>query len=145
MAFLAATLILWVALFAVVLHSVNVGLTSTEPLGTRHVYESGYSAALKGLILLMAVLLIGVVMASGEPGRVSMRAFLPPAFLLATVLHIATWGVSASKWLVTQQPMLGSALWTFLLLGMPISVAIVVLYLVGIATARPGQAGVSRA
>lgn len=125
---------LWLGVGSAAVLGATAGLVGDAPAASQGTYLATYAA----LSFLLAAVLAGLLLTPFRMGRrPRARTVAPAAFLLAVLLHITAWGVAASRWLVAQQPQLGTALWTFALLSLPFALGLTALAWRRIADAPP--------
>jgi hypothetical protein len=136
LAILVAEAILWVFVFAIAAYAAYTYISSSRPAATPLEYMHWYAFLAVALSLLLTAVLVAPFRKGLDRARPRLATVALPAFLVAVILHIAAWGVSASIWLVTLQPRFGNALWTFTTACTPIALALSLIYGLKLSAAR---------
>ena len=119
---------LWVAVIVVAVVSAYDGLTGGGIRGSQQDYMWGYVALSLVFYPILTAILVASFHAYLRGAELRLVTVALPAFLVAVLLHIGSWGVSASRWLINIQPGIGASLWTFVLGVVPITLVICTIF-----------------
>ncbi len=111
--FLPAEALLWAFVGVAAATAVLVGVGAHGPAASASDYMRTYAVLSPILAAILAGILVAAARREGAGCPLRMATVAPPAFLVAVLLHIAVWGVAASRWLASNQPQLGTTLWMF--------------------------------
>ena len=121
-------LALWLFVIVAAVYASLAGLSGGGMKGSERDYLVFYAALSVTLTPVLAGVLILPFRSRSRNVAVGLWTVALPAFLLAVLLHIAAWGVAASRWLTNLQPRFGSVLWTFVLPAVPLALALTLTY-----------------
>ena len=129
---------LWTTVVLGAIYAASVGPTGGGAAPGEQAYRFAYFVD----AVLFSLLLAGILIAPFRrppDARPRLAAVALPAFLVALLLHIAVWGVSASRWLSRQQPELGASLWAFATLARPLGFALAATFGLKLRIRGPGR------
>ncbi len=119
---------LWVAVIAAAIYAAYTGLTDTGSGNSSQDYMWGYVTLSFVLSPILAAVLFSPFTSRLGGRRLGLATVALPTLLLAVLLHIAAWGVSASAWLADISPRIGGSLWAFVQIGVPLAIGLCVSY-----------------
>ncbi len=122
-------------MIVIVVFSAYDGLTGGGIRGSQEDYMWGYVALSLSFYPILTAILVASFHARLLGAELRLATVALPAFLVAVLLHIGSWGVSASRWLVNIQPGLGASLWTFVLGVIPFTLVICTTFALKLRTA----------
>jgi hypothetical protein len=130
---------LWVAVIAAAIYAAYTGLTDTVSRNSSQDYMWGYVTLSFVLSPILAVVLFSPFTLRLGGRRLGSATVALPTLLLAVLLHIAAWGVSASAWLADISPRIGGSLWIFVQICVPLAIGLCGSYLIKVMRALRSQ------